>query len=72
MWDSLAVSYTHSPTYRPCWLLPCRGSEGDTTGNVLGLRAAKVNVVCNPPQKVVVDGEVLGFTPVEVEVVPGT
>lgn len=35
--------------------------------NVYGLRARKVEIVCNPPQKVVVDGEDAGYTPVVIQ-----
>lgn len=35
------------------------------------LRAKRLKVTANPPQKVVVDGEIMGTTPVEVECVPG-
>jgi YegS/Rv2252/BmrU family lipid kinase len=35
------------------------------------LRARRLKVSANPPQKVVVDGEIIGTTPVEVECVPG-
>lgn len=36
-------------------------------GNVYGLRARKVHIVCDPPQSVVIDGEDAGLTPVSVE-----
>uniref|UniRef100_A0A7S1T1C7 DAGKc domain-containing protein n=1 Tax=Tetraselmis chuii TaxID=63592 RepID=A0A7S1T1C7_9CHLO len=39
--------------------------------SVMGVRSDKIKVTADPPQKVVVDGEILGNTPVEVEVVPG-
>ena len=35
------------------------------------LRAKKFKVTTNPPQKVVLDGEVIGTTPIEVECLPG-
>jgi YegS/Rv2252/BmrU family lipid kinase len=35
------------------------------------LRARKIKVTTDPPQKVVLDGELMGSTPVEVECVPG-
>lgn len=35
------------------------------------LRARSIKVTTNPPQKVVLDGELIGYTPVEVECVPG-
>jgi diacylglycerol kinase family enzyme len=35
------------------------------------LRTRKIQVITDPPQKVVLDGELIGYTPVEVECVPG-
>lgn len=35
-------------------------------GNVYGLRAKKVDIVCNPPQHIVIDGEDAGLTPITV------
>ena len=35
------------------------------------LRARSIKVTANPPQKVVLDGEIIGTTPVEVECIPG-
>jgi methylglyoxal synthase len=35
------------------------------------LRTAKIKVTATPPQKVVVDGEIIGTTPVEVVCIPG-
>jgi diacylglycerol kinase family enzyme len=35
------------------------------------LRARRIKVTAQPPQKVVVDGEIFGTTPVEVECLPG-
>ncbi len=35
------------------------------------LRAQHIKVTTNPPQKVVLDGEIIGTTPIEVECVPG-
>lgn len=35
--------------------------------NVLGLRARKATITCNPPQTVVVDGELAGKTPITIE-----
>ncbi|PPS40426.1 YegS/Rv2252/BmrU family lipid kinase [Chroococcidiopsis sp. TS-821] len=35
------------------------------------LRARSIKISTNPPQKVVVDGELVGSTPIEVECVPG-
>ncbi|MBE9125651.1 MULTISPECIES: methylglyoxal synthase [unclassified Coleofasciculus] len=34
------------------------------------LRASQINVTTNPAQKVVVDGEIIGTTPVEIECIP--
>lgn len=34
-------------------------------------RTRRLKVTTNPPQKVVVDGEIIGITPVEVECIPG-
>jgi YegS/Rv2252/BmrU family lipid kinase len=34
------------------------------------LRARKIKVTTNPPQKVVLDGELFGYTPVEIECIP--
>lgn len=49
-----------------------RESRGDENlDSVVGVRSDRMKISCDPPQKVVVDGEVLGNTPVEVEVVPG-
>lgn len=39
--------------------------------NILCLRAKKVTVSCDPPQKVVIDGEMLEMNPVAFEVMPG-
>lgn len=38
--------------------------------NVVHGRTSKLKVTTNPPQKVVVDGEIIGTTPVEVECIP--
>jgi diacylglycerol kinase family enzyme len=35
------------------------------------LRAQRFKVTANPPQKVVLDGEMIGHTPVDVECIPG-
>lgn len=35
------------------------------------LRAKRIKVTTNPPQKVVLDGEIIGTTPIDVECVPG-
>lgn len=38
--------------------------------NVVHGRAHRLKVTANPPQKVVIDGEIIGTTPVEVECIP--
>jgi diacylglycerol kinase (ATP) len=38
--------------------------------NVVHYRVKRLRVVTNPPQKVVVDGEIIGTTPLDVETVP--
>ena len=43
------------------------GAERDDIGY---LRTKKVKVTTNPPQKVVLDGEIVGNTPIEVECIP--
>lgn len=35
------------------------------------LRAQRIKVTTNPPQKVVLDGEIIGRTPIDVECIPG-
>jgi diacylglycerol kinase family enzyme len=35
------------------------------------LRARRIKVTTDPPQKVVLDGEIIGMTPIDVECVPG-
>jgi diacylglycerol kinase family enzyme len=39
--------------------------------NVVHARAQKIRITTNPPQKVVVDGELVGMTPIDVECIPG-
>lgn len=39
--------------------------------DIIYLRTKRIKVVTNPPQKVVVDGEIIGTTPLEVECIPG-
>ncbi len=39
--------------------------------NVVNLQAKQIRVTTNPPQKVVLDGEVIGATAVELECIPG-
>lgn len=41
-----------------------------TLPNVNHLRADRITIAANPPQKVVVDGEIIGMTPIEVECIP--
>lgn len=43
------------------------GSPVRHVNNVFGLRARKVRVECSPPQPIVIDGEPVGFTPIEIE-----
>ncbi len=38
--------------------------------NILSLRAPNIKVTTHPPQKVVVDGEIIGTTPVEFQCIP--
>jgi diacylglycerol kinase family enzyme len=38
--------------------------------DILCLRAAQINVKTNPPQKIVLDGEMIGTTPVEFRSAP--
>ncbi|MGB3512345.1 MAG: methylglyoxal synthase [Microcoleaceae cyanobacterium] len=40
--------------------------------DTIGLRTKRVKVTTNPPQKVVLDGEIIGTTPVEVECIPSS
>jgi diacylglycerol kinase family enzyme len=35
------------------------------------LRARRIKVTTEPPQKVALDGEIVGTTPIEVECIPG-
>lgn len=39
--------------------------------DIIGLQAKRLTVTTTPPQKVVVDGEIIGTTPVEIECIPG-
>lgn len=39
-------------------------------GNVYGLRARKVHITCDPPQRIVIDGEPAGKTPITIEMKP--
>lgn len=39
--------------------------------NIAHMGARRLKVTTNPPQKVVVDGEIIGTTPIEVECIPG-
>lgn len=47
-----------------------RGAASER-GDVGFLRAKRFKVTTNPPQKVVIDGEVIGTTPIDVECIPG-
>ncbi|MBE9170233.1 methylglyoxal synthase [Pleurocapsales cyanobacterium LEGE 06147] len=38
--------------------------------DILSLRAQRIKVITNPPQKIVVDGEIVGTTPAEFECIP--
>lgn len=38
--------------------------------NIVHLRSPKVKIATNPPQKVVLDGEIIGSTPLEIECLP--
>lgn len=38
--------------------------------NIVHLQAQKVKIAANPPQKVVLDGEIIGSTPLEIECIP--
>lgn len=38
--------------------------------NVVHLRSRKLKIAANPPQKVVLDGEIIGNTPLEIECIP--
>lgn len=38
--------------------------------NIVHLRSRKVKIAATPPQKVVLDGEIIGETPIEVECIP--
>jgi diacylglycerol kinase family enzyme len=35
------------------------------------LRSKKFKITTTPPQKVVLDGEIIGMTPIEIECIPG-
>lgn len=37
---------------------------------MIGLRATNVKVKTEPPQKVVLDGEIIGTTPIEIQCIP--
>ncbi|MGB3401954.1 MAG: methylglyoxal synthase [Microcoleaceae cyanobacterium] len=39
--------------------------------DIIGLEAARIKVTTKPPQKVALDGEIIGTTPVEIECIPG-
>ncbi|MDY7051292.1 methylglyoxal synthase [Limnospira fusiformis] len=44
--------------------------SGSQRDNMIGLRATNVKVKTEPPQKVVVDGEIIGTTPIEIQCIP--
>ena len=48
-----------------------RAGEASKRDDIGYLRARKVKVTADPPQKVAVDGEIIGTTPIEVESIPG-
>ena len=39
--------------------------------DIIGLETARIKVTTQPPQKVALDGEIIGTTPVEIECIPG-
>jgi diacylglycerol kinase (ATP) len=39
--------------------------------NVVHLNSKRIKVTTNPPQKVVLDGEIIGTTPIDIECIPG-
>jgi YegS/Rv2252/BmrU family lipid kinase len=39
--------------------------------DVVHFKTPKIKVTTNPPQKVVIDGEIVGTTPIEIECIPG-
>ncbi|MBS0017731.1 MAG: methylglyoxal synthase [Arthrospira sp. SH-MAG29] len=43
---------------------------GTQRDNMIGLRASNVKVKTEPPQKVVLDGEIIGTTPLEIKCIP--
>lgn len=45
--------------------------HSEDNGNVHGGKARKVTLTCEPPQKVVLDGEMVGETPVDIELERG-
>jgi diacylglycerol kinase (ATP) len=44
--------------------------QGTTNPNISHLRTDRIQIVTDPPQKVVLDGELIGTTPIEVECLP--
>lgn len=38
--------------------------------NIIAFRTQRIKITTNPPQKVVLDGEIIGTTPIEVECIP--
>ncbi|MBD2744936.1 hypothetical protein [Coleofasciculus sp. FACHB-1120] len=57
------------------WLLPtedCRRRIAVERSDISYLRDRFVKVTTEPPQKVALDGELIGTTPVEIECIPGS
>lgn len=44
--------------------------QGTTNPNISHIRTGRIQIVAEPPQKVVLDGELIGTTPIEVECLP--
>ena len=38
--------------------------------SIIAFRTQRIKITTNPPQKVVLDGEIIGTTPIEVECIP--
>jgi YegS/Rv2252/BmrU family lipid kinase len=56
MVDLLGSALLRTPSQRP---------------DIIGLETARIKVTTKPPQKVALDGEIIGTTPVEIECIPG-
>jgi YegS/Rv2252/BmrU family lipid kinase len=52
-------------------LSTARAGEASHRDDIGYMRARKVKVTTDPPQKVALDGEIIGTTPIEVECIPG-